>query len=691
MGWCQPHVLFPKNEARPSPRAGRVGQNQGVRRSLLWWLTGLSTAAYLVAGGVALASTAFDTSVWVWLVFGPPVFLVAGVFLFVKRPGHPIGELALVVALTTLVIPQIIEVPVVLQFWESGVQDWMWLPIWIAQTLLAVGVVAGCALLALLPDGHIRFRRERLFIIAASITVITPTLSLVSNQTLMRYEEMSFPGVTDVPSPLVVGPLEPLGEFLFGLTVLPYVAFIVAAALLIMRQRTASTRERRQVRWVLWAGVLAMLAGVTPMVLSGLGVMAPLAHGMTGFFFFIPTTLLPLSVVAAVMEPSWIDIDIVIRKSVVYGTLSFVILLVYVAAAASLGLAAGSRLPIEIAVLVTVVIAVLFQPARRWLQSRADRWVFGERPSPYEVVTDFGASIEAATQPGDLPARLVEAVQKATGARWVSVEFDGDIRAQEGEPSADPALTLPIRPAGTQIGRIDMGPKDKGSYDDVDLNLVQTLAGQAGLAVANARLAARIVTAAESERRRIERNIHDGAQQELVALVARLGMARMEASRGTISSNALDELQEEANRILADLRELAQGIHPSVLTDAGLLEAVEERCSRLPIDVSLHATPGFGTERFDDDVEGAAYFFITEGITNVMKHSQATSAEISLRHENGLLALEISDEGCGFDPEETAQHGLAGLRDRITALGGTIQIISKPDEGARLTASLPVS
>lgn len=695
---CAPHIggkahhttRTLQNEAALTTPAPRVGQNRHMRRTLLWWLIGVSTAGYLVAAIAALKATAFGPSVWVWLVFGPPVFFVAGVYLFVKRPGHPIGELAVVVALATLVIPQIIEVPVVLSFWEDGLQDWMWAPMWTAQSLVAAGIVAGSALIALLPDGKIRHARERRFIGASLATIVTPTLALLSNATIVRFEEMSFPGITEVPSPLVIGVLEPLGPLFAGLTALPFAAFLGSVVLLVMRQRVASSRERRQVRWVLWAGVMAMIAGVAPMILAALGLMTPLAHGLTGFFFFIPTMILPLSIVAAVMEPAWIDIDIVIRKSVVYGSLSVLILAAYVASAAALGLAAGARLPIELAVLVTVLVAMVFQPARRWLQDRADRWVFGDRPSPYQVVTDFGASLEAATKPEELPARLVEAVQRATGASWVSVEFEGGIRAEAGDRSTDAALTLPIRPAGNAVGHIELGPSDEGSYDDQHLNLVQTLAGQAGLAVANARLAARIVTAAESERRRIERNIHDGAQQELVALVARLGMARVEAGRGGITAESLAELQAEASQILVDLRELAQGIHPSVLTDAGLLEAVEERCARVPVEINLRASHELRSERFDDDVEGAAYFFVTEGITNVMKHSGATRAEVSLRREKGRLCLEVSDSGRGFAVEKTTQNGLAGLHDRITALGGSFHVASRPDDGVKLTAYLPV-
>jgi signal transduction histidine kinase len=206
----------------------------------------------------------------------------------------------------------------------------------------------------------------------------------------------------------------------------------------------------------------------------------------------------------------------------------------------------------------------------------------------------------------------------------------------------------------------------------------------------NARLAGRIVNAAEAERRRIERNIHDGAQQELVALVARLGMARSAAAEGGLRADEVNDLRLEAQQILSDLRELAQGIHPSVLSDGGLLEAVEDRCARIPLDVSVECPTGLRVQRFHDEIEGAAYFFVTEALTNVLKHADATRAAVSLTQDQGRLLLRVTDDGRGFNPDTASQNGLAGLRDRIRALGGTVTIASRPGEGSRISASLPV-
>ena len=210
------------------------------------------------------------------------------------------------------------------------------------------------------------------------------------------------------------------------------------------------------------------------------------------------------------------------------------------------------------------------------------------------------------------------------------------------------------------------------------------------LAVRNARLAGRVVNAAESERRRIERNIHDGAQQELVALVANLGMARSAAVDGELRPDVIDDLRLEAQQILSELRELAQGIHPSVLSDGGIVEAVEDRCARLPLEITIKASEGLRKRRFGDNIEGAAYFFVTESLANVLKHAGASRATISLTYGDGRLQLRVADDGRGFDPHAASVGGLAGLRDRIRALGGTVTIASRPGTGTCITASLPV-
>jgi signal transduction histidine kinase len=627
----------------------------------------------------------------VYAILFVPAMVIGGAVLAWRRPESRAGELLLWATITMFLIPTSVEVPTVVEFQRVGPQDWMWAPMWLNMTLSQVGFVLLMTLLVLLPDGRFRYPRERRFLMPSWFVVVLPTLSVISNEYVITHSQ-AFPGVENVPSPVVIDALAPYGEAFTSLVSLSYALFLGAIALLIMRYREAPSRERKQVRWVLYGGTTAIVLGVVPYVLAEMGVIAPITHGaLASMVSLVPMLLFPASIIVAVFEPPWVDVDIVIRKSFVYGALSFLILLVYIGVAAAFGVAAGARLDIKVAVILTVVVAVLFQPARRRLQVVADRWVFGARPTKYEAVKEFGETIEQASDPTELLPRLVKTIQKAIRVQWVSATLDDGTQAESGKVPGQPALNVPIGVGTEEIGVIRCGPKMSGSIDDDERHLVQTLAAQVGLAVMNARLAGRIVNAAEAERRRIERNIHDGAQQELVALVARLGMAKSNAAKGALTPEALDELQSEARHILSDLRDLAQGIHPSVLSDGGILEAVEERCAHLPIEVSLRAPESLRPQRFDDDIEGAAYFFVTEALANTLKHADASRVEVTLAREGDVIQLGVTDDGCGFDPATALHNGLAGLSDRIRALGGTLTISSRANAGTSVQAVLPTT
>jgi signal transduction histidine kinase len=660
---------------------------------LLLVLVGIVTPVYLALFASVLSTGEVEVAGLIWGLVAPSL-VVGGVVLVLRRPGHPIGELLLAAGMAALVIPAIIEALTVGAFERSGAQAWMWAPVWFSRTLGNVGLVLATTLVVVLPDGRVRYPRERRFIAGAWVVVALPALVVLSNEFVVT-SEFSFEGLGGIRNQPFVEGLRPYGPMFVSLSALATLVFLGAIALLFARYRAAPDRERKQIRWVLLAGSVVGVLALLPSILGELGVTPRPGQSETALTVLstVPLVLVPASVVVAVMDPPWIDVDIVIRRSVVYGALSLVILVVYIAVAASLGVAAGARLglSVEIAVVLTVVIAILFQPVRSRLQALADRWVFGARPTKYEAVTGFGVTIEQATEPNELLPPLVESIRRATRLTWVTASLDDGSRAEGGVVTGDPVLRVPLGAGDERIGEIVCGPKIEGRLGEEEIQLVRTLAGQLALAVRNARLAGRIVNAAESERRRIERNIHDGAQQELVALVAKLQMARSAAAQGGLRPDVIDDMRLEAQRILSELRELAQGIHPSVLSDGGILEAVEDRCARLPLDVTLETSEGLRARRFDDNIEGAAYFFVTEALANVLKHADATRTTISLRCEVGRLVLGVADDGRGFDPDTVSDGGLAGLRDRIRALGGTVTVASAPGSGTRITASLPVS
>ncbi|GAB2934513.1 sensor histidine kinase [Nonomuraea fastidiosa] len=309
--------------------------------------------------------------------------------------------------------------------------------------------------------------------------------------------------------------------------------------------------------------------------------------------------------------------------------------------------------------------------------------VFDLRPTVDEVLSDLGTALAGTSEPAEQLDRLAAAIRAGLDLRWAAVTLSDGTRVVAGDEDRPPALELPVP---GDLGRISAGPRDGGPLTRTDRRLLEALAVPAGLAIQNARLVARLVNAQEAERRRIERNIHDGVQQQLVALIAGLELARATGA----GPDMLAHLREQARQTLDDLRELAAGIHPSTLSQGGLVEAVEERCSRLPVKTTVSAPAPLRTRRFADEIEGAMYFTVSEAVTNALKHAAPGHIDVRLSQDGGRLRATVTDDGTGFDPRTAARRGLATLADRLGALGGGLTVDSEPGKGTRMDAWVPV-
>jgi signal transduction histidine kinase len=296
-------------------------------------------------------------------------------------------------------------------------------------------------------------------------------------------------------------------------------------------------------------------------------------------------------------------------------------------------------------------------------------------------------------------ATMQERLARALGDPTLTVAYrldDGRHVDAAGRPvelptGADRALTA-VTAGGEEVAVLIHDP---ALLDEPAL--VESVRTTAALVLENERLAAevrsqlaevrasrgRIVAAADAERRRIERNLHDGAQQRLVTLTLTLGL---DASRADPNAAAaLARAQDEVEQAIAELRELARGIHPTLLRDEGLEAAVEALARRAPLPVAVHGTV---RDRLPDSVELAAYFVVSEALTNVVKHASATEAQVLLEREPGALRVTVADDGSG-GAEMTAGTGLAGLRDRLDALDATLVIESPPGRGTTIRAAFP--
>jgi signal transduction histidine kinase len=382
----------------------------------------------------------------------------------------------------------------------------------------------------------------------------------------------------------------------------------------------------------------------------------------------------------------------------------------YAVIAATPGLMLANRIPVTLAVVITIAAAIAFQPLRRRLEAAVSRKLFGDRVRQYQLLQNLGTTMEQTAELDELLPRLARGVRDGIGASWVRIrlrEADGNWLDEPvgvaGSVSDDSAAGADLAHAGEQIGRIDLGPKP-GGYVAADLELLTTVAAQATTAVANVRLATklkegleelstsrvRLIAAQDAERRRIERDLHDGIQQEVVALIAGLRLARNRLSRDQLTAAELTELQDQAREMLRDLRELAHGIHPPVLTDNGLVAALESRVARFPISVQILADNELRAERFGEDVEGTAYFVACESLTNVAKHAGTDGARVRLSHPDSRLCLVVEDEGRGFEPNGVRSGGMANIRDRVEALHGQLTIESRVGAGTTVSAELPL-
>jgi signal transduction histidine kinase len=367
----------------------------------------------------------------------------------------------------------------------------------------------------------------------------------------------------------------------------------------------------------------------------------------------------------------------------------------------------------------TILLAGVLTGMFLWLKPRAarlaDRFVYGSRATPYEVLSEFSERVGETYSTEDVLPRMAQLVAQATGARrtdvWLKVastlrpeaSWPIDASPHTSRSMAEDALAevagehgVEVRHQGELLGAITLEPAPDDPMNPSKELLVRDLASQAGLVLRNVRLIddlrssrQRLVAAQDEERRKLERNIHDGVQQQLVALTVQLRLAEQLAERDPEQVvETLRTLQDRSNEALDELRDLARGIYPPLLADKGLPAALEAQGRRSPVPVTLSAN-GIGRHR--QDVEAAVYFSCLEALQNISKYADASQVTIELTDGSGTLGFRVVDDGCGFDPDATTHGtGLQGIADRLAALGGELAIHSARGQGTEVAGSVPL-
>ena len=437
------------------------------------------------------------------------------------------------------------------------------------------------------------------------------------------------------------------------------------------------------------------------------------------FFAFIIGVFLGIPTVCgiAILRHGLWDLDVVVRKTVQYGLLvaGFVLVLgiaVFVAPLMFIGVGGSVDVPtLVVAALLAVGFTLVRSRARRW----ANRIVYGKRSTPYEVLSEFAERVGGTYSTEDVLPRMAQLLGEATGAREARVwlRIGNEMRADASWPP-DAAQTrnvparadeLPdfgddvafeVRHQGELLGALTVSVAANDPMNPTKEKLARDMAAQAGLVLRNVRLIEdlresrrRIVSAQDERARALERNIHDGAQQQLVALSVKLRLATGFVERDPAKARAmLEELQGQTTETLEDLRDLARGIYPPLLADKGLPAALEAQARKSPVPVTVQPD---GVGRYRQDVESAVYFCCLEALNNVAKYADASSVEIRLQQSDGELRFQVADDGRGFDTAAMSDGtGLQGMADRLDAIGGIFEIVSAPGAGTTVTGRLSV-
>ena len=673
-------------------------------------------AASAIAGSLAVDFLASSLDAWTILgVLSIPAFSVVGALVASRRPDNPIGWILCGVGLSFALGGLAGEYATYALITEPGSLPGGHLMAWLGTWIWPPGIILVLTyLLLLFPDGRLPSRRWKpvawLAAVALAIEVIPVAVTAwpIRGPILANIGEEAPAGASAAFK--AAYDIQVLG------IILTFVLGIASAASLVIRLRRASGDERAQLKWFAYASAFLVAAIIAN---------SPLFHIGGNVLPGIALVMVPVAVGIAMFKYRLYDIDVVINKTVVVAVLAAFVTAVYLVVVVGIShlINTAGEPNVLLSIAATAIVALAFQPLRDRARRLADRVVYGKRATPYEVLSEFSERMAGSYSTEDVLPRMARILGEGTGATrtevWLRVGTQLQLLAAWPE-GAEPAKTplpasedelpefpeadraVPVRHQSELLGALTLTKPPSEPVTPAEEKLVSDLASQAGLMLRNVRLTAelqarlvdlrasrqRLVAAQDQERRRLERDLHDGAQQQLVALAVKQrlaeGFVRKDPEK---AAQMLADLQADTAEALENLRDLARGIYPPLLADKGLPAALEGHARKVHLPVSVE-TDGLG--RYPQEVEAAVYFCCLEALQNVAKYADASHVSVNLSTEAGQLNFSVIDDGKGFDPgSKPPGSGLQGMADRMEALGGMLEVHSEPGTGTTVVGHIP--
>lgn len=649
-------------------------------------------------------TSGLKTELWTATVLQTFAWAAAGALIVTKRPRNPFGWLfcgaSLAAAATALGSEYAVYTLLTPGHDLPGGQWALWLSNW--SWVLYIGVIP--AVLLVFPDGRLLSRRWAPVLGVAALATAVLLIAQIFRPGAMVADATSLATI-DNPVGIAAWGDALTEAHRISDTVLDLV-LIVGVVSLLLRFRRARGEERLQLKW------LASVAVFLPVTIA-MGYIAP--GTPSGLAFKLHMALLICTITVAVLKYRLYDIDVILKRSLVYGALTILVLAMYVAIVAATGAVLQASAGLIPSLIATGVVAAAFNPLRYRLQRGANRLLYGARDEPYEVLSQLGQRLESTLAPDEVLPRLVETVGDALKLPYVAVEVPNRIL---GDDTADNpkivasygddapiALRLPLQYQGAPVGSLALAARsgDDG-FTPADRRLLDDVARQAGVAVHAVALTAalqdsreRLVAALEEERRRFRRDLHDGLGPTLTAVALQIDAARnvLHSDPGS-ADELLVQLRAEVKASIEGIRRLVYDLRPPALDELGLVRALREQAAgfvragsgrvdglRVTVEAPADLPP------LPAAVEVAAYRIGAEAVTNVARHANANHCLLRISM-NGALEVQVVDDGVGTGATWMPGVGLASMRERASELGGTLSVEASPEGGTRVLAKLPL-